>query len=108
MRTLLEDEFDSRYGGFGSAPKFPHATSIERLLRHWHATAGEREPDLRALYMATLTLKRMGEGGIYDQVGGGFSRYSVDQYWMIPHFEKMLYDNGPLLAAVRAGRARYR
>ena len=98
MRTLLEDEFDSRYGGFGSAPKFPHSTSIERLLRHWHASAGEREPDLRALHMATLTLKRMGEGGIYDQVGGGFSRYSVDQYWMIPHFEKMLYDNGPLLA----------
>jgi len=98
VRTLLEDEFDSRYGGFGAAPKFPHATSIERLLRHWHATAGAREPDLKALYMVTLTLKCMGEGGIYDQVGGGFSRYSVDQYWMIPHFEKMLYDNGPLLA----------
>jgi hypothetical protein len=106
VRTLLEDEFDSRYGGFGSAPKFPHSTSIERLLRHWHSTAGEREPDLRALYMATLTLKRMGEGGIYDQVGGGFSRYSVDQYWMIPHFEKMLYDNGPLLALyAQVGRA---
>jgi len=106
VRTLLEDEFDSRYGGFGSAPKFPHPTSIERLLRHWHATVGEREPDLRALYMATLTLKCMGEGGIYDQVGGGFSRYSVDQYWMIPHFEKMLYDNGPLLALyAQAGRA---
>jgi len=97
-RTLLEDEFDSRFGGFGSAPKFPHATGIERLLRHWHSTGGDREPDLKALYMATLTLKHMGEGGIYDQVGGGFSRYSVDQYWMIPHFEKMLYDNGPLLA----------
>ena len=97
-RTLLEDEFDSRYGGFGGAPKFPHGTSIERLLRHWHSTASDREPDLKALYMVTLTLKRMGEGGIYDQVGGGFSRYSVDQYWMIPHFEKMLYDNGPLLA----------
>jgi hypothetical protein len=97
-RTLLEDEFDSRYGGFGAAPKFPHATSIERLLRYWHSTSGEREPDLQALYMVTLTLKRMGEGGIYDQVGGGFCRYSVDRYWMIPHFEKMLYDNGPLLA----------
>jgi uncharacterized protein len=97
-RTLMEDEFDSHYGGFGGAPKFPHATSIERLLRHWQSTAGDREPDLQALYMATLTLKRMGEGGIYDQVGGGFCRYSVDQYWMIPHFEKMLYDNGPLLA----------
>ncbi|HEY7379537.1 MAG TPA: thioredoxin domain-containing protein, partial [Steroidobacteraceae bacterium] len=97
-RMLMEDEFDSRYGGFGGAPKFPHATSIERLLRHWRGTGGDREPDLQALYMATLTLKRMGEGGIYDQVGGGFCRYSVDQYWMIPHFEKMLYDNGPLLA----------
>ncbi len=97
-RTLFEDEFDSRYGGFGAAPKFPHPATIERLLRHWHATAGDAEPDLQALYMATLTLKRMAEGGLNDQLGGGFSRYSVDQYWMIPHFEKMLYDNGPLLA----------
>ncbi len=98
VRALLEDEFDSRYGGFGGAPKFPHTTGLERLLRHWHSTTSDREPDLKALYMVTLTLKRMGEGGICDQVGGGFSRYSVDQYWMIPHFEKMLYDNGPLLA----------
>jgi uncharacterized protein YyaL (SSP411 family) len=97
-RTLFEDEFDGRFGGFGAAPKFPHPATIERLLRHWHATAGDKEPDLQALYMATLTLKRMAEGGLNDQVGGGFSRYSVDQYWMIPHFEKMLYDNGPLLA----------
>ena len=58
-----------------------------------------QEPDLQALYMATLTLTRMAEGGIYDQLGGGFARYSVDQYWMIPHFEKMLYDNGALLAS---------
>jgi uncharacterized protein YyaL (SSP411 family) len=97
-RTLFEDEFDSRFGGFSGAPKFPHPATIERLLRHWHATAGDAEPDLQALYMATLTLKRMAEGGLNDQLGGGFSRYSVDQYWMIPHFEKMLYDNGPLLA----------
>ncbi len=96
-RTLLEDEFDSRYGGFGAAPKFPHAATIDRLLRHWHATGHDPEPDLQALYMATLTLKRMAEGGLNDQLGGGFSRYSVDQHWMIPHFEKMLYDNGPLL-----------
>ena len=66
------------------------------------------EPDLQALYMATLTLTRMAEGGIYDQLGGGFCRYSVDQYWMIPHFEKMLYDNGQLLARLRAGGARDR
>ena len=56
-------------------------------------------PDLHALFMATLTLTRMAEGGMYDQLGGGFARYSVDQYWMIPHFEKMLYDNGALLAS---------
>ena len=97
-RMLFEDEFDSRFGGFGAAPKFPHPATIDRLLRHWHVTAGDAEPDLQALYMATLTLKRMAEGGLNDQLGGGFSRYSVDQYWMIPHFEKMLYDNGPLLA----------
>jgi len=97
-RTLLEDEFDRRFGGFGGAPKFPHPATIEHLLRHWHATVSDAEPDLKALHMATLTLTRMAEGGINDQLGGGFCRYSVDQYWMIPHFEKMLYDNGPLLA----------
>ncbi len=97
-RKLFEDEFDSRFGGFGGAPKFPHPATIERLLRDWHATLNDDEPDLQALYMTTLTLKRMAEGGLNDQLGGGFCRYSVDQYWMIPHFEKMLYDNGPLLA----------
>ncbi|MGN6452060.1 MAG: thioredoxin domain-containing protein, partial [Steroidobacteraceae bacterium] len=86
-------------GGFGGAPKFPHAEMIEWLLRRWHASAQAPEPDLQALYMATLTLRRMAEGGINDQLGGGFCRYSVDEYWMIPHFEKMLYDNGLLLAA---------
>jgi uncharacterized protein YyaL (SSP411 family) len=69
-------------------------------MRTWRASAAGDEPDLQALFMATLTLTRMAEGGIYDQLGGGFSRYSVDQYWMIPHFEKMLYDNGQLLAVV--------
>jgi uncharacterized protein YyaL (SSP411 family) len=97
-RGELESSFDDKFGGFGGAPKFPHPASIERLLRDWQATASETEPDLKALYMASLTLKRMSEGGIYDQLGGGFCRYSVDPYWMIPHFEKMLYDNGPLLA----------
>jgi uncharacterized protein YyaL (SSP411 family) len=95
-------QFDSRFGGFGAAPKFPHANSIERLLRHWHASSADTQPDLQALYMATLTLRRMGEGGVHDQLGGGFSRYSVDEYWMIPHFEKMLYDNGSLLAVYAA------
>ncbi len=97
-RAQLGRSFDPRYGGFGAAPKFPHPQSIERLLRDWRATAAAAEPDLQALYMATYTLRRMGEGGIYDQLGGGFSRYSVDERWLIPHFEKMLYDNGALLA----------
>jgi uncharacterized protein YyaL (SSP411 family) len=97
-RALLAKTFDPQNGGFGGAPKFPHPKTLERLLRDWHASAGLLEPDLHALYMATLTLRRMGDGGIYDQLGGGFSRYSVDEYWMIPHFEKMLYDNGALLA----------
>jgi uncharacterized protein len=97
-RAHLQQSFDSNYGGFGNAPKFPHPKTLERLLRDWHATTRAEEPDLQALYMATLTLRRMGEGGIYDQLGGGFSRYSVDGHWMIPHFEKMLYDNGALLS----------
>jgi hypothetical protein len=98
VRRGLEISFDQRFGGFGGAPKFPHPASIERLLREWRLTASAPEPDLKALYMATLTLRRMADGGIYDQLGGGFCRYSVDSFWMIPHFEKMLYDNGPLLA----------
>jgi uncharacterized protein len=96
-RRALEQSFDARFGGFGSAPKFPHPGSVERCLRHWHGTSRQTDPDLKALYMATLTLTRMAEGGMYDQLGGGFSRYSVDDFWMIPHFEKMLYDNGQLL-----------
>jgi uncharacterized protein len=97
-RALLAKQFDSRSGGFGGAPKFPHPKTLERLLRDWYASAHTPEPDLQALYMATLTMRRMGEGGINDQLGGGFARYCVDEYWMIPHFEKMLYDNGALLA----------
>jgi uncharacterized protein YyaL (SSP411 family) len=96
-RAALERTFDAASGGFSQAPKFPHPTSIERCMRQWHRSSTETPPDLKALYMATLTLTRMAEGGIYDQLGGGFSRYSVDGQWMIPHFEKMLYDNGQLL-----------
>ena len=81
----LRESFDARHGGFGGAPKFPHPTDLELCLRK-----GEIE-------IARTTLRRMCEGGIYDQLGGGFCRYSVDPQWMIPHFEKMLYDNGPLL-----------
>ena len=96
-RAALERSFDAKFGGFSQAPKFPHPGSIERCLRHWHGTSAAAAPDLKALYMASLTLTRMGDGGIYDQLGGGFSRYSVDGQWMIPHFEKMLYDNAQLL-----------
>jgi len=90
--------FDRDYGGFGTAPKFPHPTNLERLLRHWSASRGENKEDAEAMQMARLTLHAMAAGGIYDQLGGGFCRYSTDARWMIPHFEKMLYDNGPLLA----------
>ena len=112
-RAQAARDFDGQAGGFGGAPKFPHAMGLERLLRDWAATAHSDEPDLQALYMATLTLTRMAEGGIYDQLGGGFCRYSVDAKWLIPHFEKMLYDNGSLLAvytlaAVATGEGLFR
>ncbi|MBW4049973.1 MAG: thioredoxin domain-containing protein [Proteobacteria bacterium] len=97
-RQALGRTFDARYGGFGGAPKFPHPKSLELLLRQWRAGAEDETPDLHALYMAGLTLRRMADGGIDDQLAGGFCRYSVDDYWMIPHFEKMLYDNASLLA----------
>jgi uncharacterized protein len=88
IRAMLDNlraNFDAQLGGFGSAPKFPHPADLELCLRE-----GERD-------VALVTLARMCEGGIYDQLGGGFCRYSVDAHWSIPHFEKMLYDNGPLL-----------
>src|SRR5260221_606076 len=88
----LKASFDSRYGGFGGAPKFPHPADLEFCLRRSSAAG-----DGAAERVATYTLERMALGGIYDQIGGGFSRYSVDAQWQIPHFEKMLYDNGPLL-----------
>lgn len=97
-RQMMAQNFDREFGGFGAAPKFPHPSSIDRLLRHWRNSAHDTEPDVEALFMVTLTLTRMAEGGLYDQLGGGFCRYCVDRNWQIPHFEKMLYDNGPLLA----------
>src|SRR5512139_4052690 len=112
-RATLQREFDGQFGGFGEAPKFPHPANLELLLRTWRASAASEEPDLQALYMATLTLTRMAEGGLYDQLVGSFCRYSVDPYWMIPHFEKMLYDNAQLLglyaqAAVATGEPLFR
>ncbi len=94
----LEQTFDAQHGGFGNAPKFPHPTYIERLLRYYAQLKLTNEDKPRALHAALYSLEKMAAGGIYDHLGGGFSRYSVDNYWMIPHFEKMLYDNGPLLA----------
>lgn len=96
-RQQLEKSYDQHHGGFGQAPKFPHPTNIERLLRHWAGSKDGNKEDSRALDMALFSLRKMALGGIYDQLGGGFCRYSVDDEWMIPHFEKMLYDNGPLL-----------
>ena len=89
----LKRRFDPNHGGFGGAPKFPHATDLELCLRE-HARTGDAD----ALAIVRVTLERMADGGIHDQLGGGFCRYSVDAEWTIPHFEKMLYDNGPLLA----------
>ena len=97
-RAEIAGQFEPKHGGFGQAPKFPHPTTIERLLRHWADSAQRGQPDEEALHMARFSLHAMAAGGIYDQLGGGFCRYSVDDYWMIPHFEKMLYDNGQLLA----------
>ena len=96
-RAQLRASFDGQHGGFGDAPKFPHPTNLERLLRHYAATLYAGDADHTALSEAAFSLRKMISGGVYDQVGGGFCRYSVDDQWMIPHFEKMLYDNGPLL-----------
>ena len=96
-RQRLEQSFDEQYGGFGQAPKFPHPPMLDLLLAHWQRSQGATE-DARALAMLTRTLDRMALGGLYDQLGGGFFRYSVDRFWSIPHFEKMLYDNAQLLA----------
>jgi uncharacterized protein len=87
----LRTSYDAHYGGFGGAPKFPPASAIELLLRR-----GETE-------MSVHTLRAMASGGMYDQVGGGFARYSVDRYWVVPHFEKMLYDNALLARAYLHG-----
>ncbi|MDA7980733.1 MAG: thioredoxin domain-containing protein [Pirellulales bacterium] len=89
----LERAFDPQFGGFGGAPKFPHPIDLRLLLR-----CARRFKQPRLLDLVTHTLDRMAAGGIYDQLGGGFHRYSVDERWLVPHFEKMLYDNGMLAA----------
>ncbi|CAA9546592.1 MAG: Uncharacterized protein YyaL [uncultured Thermomicrobiales bacterium] len=89
----LESLFDAEHGGFGGAPKFPQGSVLEFLLHHHHRTGSDS-----ALRMLTVTLDRMAAGGIYDHLGGGFARYSVDAIWLVPHFEKMLYDNAQLMS----------
>ena len=96
-RAALMQSYDARNGGFGDAPKFPHPTSLERLMRDY-ASRPVSADGAAGLAAATFTFRKMCGGGLYDHVGGGFCRYSVDAEWMIPHFEKMLYDNGPLLS----------
>jgi uncharacterized protein YyaL (SSP411 family) len=90
----LQRVFDPTQGGFGSAPKFPHPMEIRLLLRIWKRFGSEP-----ALHMARVTLDHMARGGIYDHLGGGFHRYSTDERWLVPHFEKMLYDNALLSVA---------
>jgi len=97
-RNQIEKQFDSQMGGFSDAPKFPHPSILERSFRHWAQTKANLQNDPRILHSALFTLYKMGNGGIFDHLGGGFCRYSTDKQWIIPHFEKMLYDNGPLLA----------
>jgi hypothetical protein len=104
----LGGEFDERDGGLGQAPKFPQPMTWEAVLR-----IGRRTGDARGLDMLRLTLTRMARGGIYDQLGGGFHRYSVDGQWLVPHFEKMLYDNAQLASLylhgwLASGEAAYR
>ena len=106
--TALESQFDPIYGGFGNAPKFPSSMTLSFLLRYWKSTGSKN-----ALEMVEKTLGKMADGGIYDHLGGGFHRYSVDERWLIPHFEKMLYDNALLSktyfeAYQATGKERYR
>jgi len=88
----LARAYDAEHGGIGQAPKFPNTSVLELFLRHFHAGGGTAYRD-----MVLHTLRRMAHGGIYDQLGGGFHRYSVDERWLVPHFEKMLYDNAQLV-----------
>ncbi len=89
---FLQKQFDPKWGGFGHAPKFPSPHNLLFLMQYW-----QKEAQPLALSMAETTLQAMANGGIHDQIGGGFSRYSTDNMWLIPHFEKMLYDNALLI-----------
>ena len=102
----LSGQFDREFGGFGNAPKFPHPTQLELLLRHSALSDGGGDGGGDSARMLDLSLRKMASGGLFDQLGGGFYRYSVDRQWRIPHFEKMLYDNAQLLA-LYSDAARY-
>jgi uncharacterized protein len=91
QRSLLRNA-DRTYGGFGTAPKFPHPMDLRVLLR-----CAKNFQNSEALNVVKLTLDKMSRGGIYDHLGGGFARYSTDERWLVPHFEKMLYDNALLV-----------
>jgi uncharacterized protein YyaL (SSP411 family) len=100
VRALAQN-FDAHQGGFGGAPKFPAAMALDFLLRYWKRSLSRRDGDSaagdeRAMEMVRLSLDKMAHGGIHDQIGGGFHRYTVDGIWLVPHFEKMLYDNALL------------
>jgi uncharacterized protein YyaL (SSP411 family) len=97
-RDQLGQQYDPAEGGFGKAPKFPMPSTLMRVLRHWAYARRNGGNDKDGLDMVMTTLTQMARGGIYDHVGGGFCRYSTDQKWMIPHFEKMLYDSAQLLS----------
>jgi len=100
IRDELKQSYDSVHGGFGGTPKFPHFSNINRLMHHFYLSQQTDEVDTSGLEMILYTLKKMISGGIYDHLGGGLCRYSVDEQWMIPHFEKMLYDNGQFLSTL--------
>jgi uncharacterized protein len=97
-RKALGERFDGAAGGFGSAPKFPMPATLEALLRHWSRSRRSGDVDRDSLDMVMTTLTRMARGGLFDHLGGGFCRYATDRLWLVPHFEKMLYDNGLLLS----------
>ncbi len=97
-RNQVEKQFDPDNGGFSGSPKFPHPSIIAFAIKHWCRAQRNLTNDPRILHCALYTLEKMANGGIFDHLGGGFCRYSTDEQWMIPHFEKMLYDNGPLLS----------
>ena len=106
-RPRWPSDYDAQRGGFGGAPKFPPSMVLEFLLRHSERTGAGRQRRPGAA-MAAGTAEAMARGGIYDQLGGGFARYSVDADWVVPHFEKMLYDNALLAGSTRTVAAHRR